>query len=169
MVEALFYAFFVGMGLGFLYDLMRFFRLSFGGSLFFDLLFWLITSFVSFSYLLIFNDGAIKGIFLVFIFVGFTVYIISMGKISLPLEKRIAKKVKIRLKKVKKSLENFKKVLQLPRMLYYNIKEIIKKPNRKKYEGDEFGAYFSLLLFKPADVCILINNADRKKCKNTDK
>ena len=127
MVEALFYAFFVGMGLGFLYDLMRFFRLSFGGSLFFDLLFWLITSFVSFSYLLIFNDGAIK------------VYIISMGKISLPLEKRIAKKVKIRLKKVKKSLENFKKVLQLPRMLYYNIKEIIKKPNRKKYEGDEFG------------------------------
>ena len=118
---------------------MRFFRLSFGGSLFFDLLFWLITSFVSFSYLLIFNDGAIKGIFLAFIFVGFTVYIISMGKISLPLEKRIAKKVKIRLKKVKKSLENFKKVLQLPRMLYYNIKEIIKKPNRKKYEGDEFG------------------------------
>ena len=130
MVEALFYAFFVGTGLGFLYDLMRFFRLSFGGSLFFDLLFWLITSF---------NDGAIKGIFLAFIFVGFTVYIISMGKISLPLEKRIAKKVKIRLKKVKKSLENFKKVLQLPRMLYYNIKEIIKKPNRKKYEGDEFG------------------------------
>lgn len=139
MVEALFYAFFVGTGLGFLYDLMRFFRLSFGGSLFFDLLFWLITSFVSFSYLLIFNDGAIKGIFLVFIFVGFAVYIISMGKISLPLEKRIAKKVKIRLKKVKKSLENFKKVLQLPRMLYYNIKEIIKKTNRKKYEGDEFG------------------------------
>ena len=132
MVEALFYAFFVGTGLGFLYDLMRLFRLSFGGSLFFDLLFWLITSFVSFSYLLIFNDGAIKGIFLAFIFVGFTVYIISMGKISLPLEK-------IRLKKVKKSLENFKKVLQLPRMLYYNIKEIIKKPNRKKYEGDEFG------------------------------
>ena len=139
LVEALFYAFFVGTGLGFLYDLMRFFRLSFGGSLFFDLLFWLITSFVSFSYLLIFNDGAIKGIFLTFIFVGFTVYIISIGKISLPLEKRIAKKVKIRLKKVKKSLENFKKVLQLPRMLYYNIKEIIKKPNRKKYEGDEFG------------------------------
>ena len=28
-----------------------------------------------------------------------------------------------------------------------------------------FGAYFSLLLFKPADVCILINNADRKNAK----
>lgn len=136
MAEALFYAFFVGIGLGFLYDLMRLFRLSFGASLFFDLLFWLITSFVSFSYLLIFNDGAIKGIFLAFIFVGFTVYIISLGKISLPLEKRIAKKVKNRLKK---SLENFKKVLQLPRSLYYNIKKVIKKPNCKNYEGDEFG------------------------------
>jgi hypothetical protein len=34
VIEALFYAFFVGTGLGFLYDLMRFFRLSFGGSLF---------------------------------------------------------------------------------------------------------------------------------------
>ena len=89
MIEALFYAFFVGTGLGFLYDLMRFFRLSFGGSLFFDLLFWLITSFVSFSYLLIFNDGAIKGIFLAFIFVGFTFYIIIMLNISFTIEKII--------------------------------------------------------------------------------
>lgn len=139
MAEALFYAFFVGIGLGFLYDLMRFLRLSFGGTLFFDLLFWLITSFVSFSYLLIFNDGAIKGIFLAFIFIGFIAYIVTLAGLSLPIEKRIAKKVKIRLKKVKKSLENFKKVLQLPRVLYYNIKEMIMKPNRKEYEGDDFG------------------------------
>ena len=131
MVEALFYAFFVGTGLGFLYDLMRFFRLSFGGSLFFDLLFWLITSFVSFSYLLIFNDGAIKGIFLAFIFVGFTVYIISMGKISLPLEKRIAKKVKIRLKKVKKSLKN----LTVKNMKVTNLAKESKSKSKKLYIG----------------------------------
>ncbi len=139
MAEAFFYAFFVGVGLGFFYDLLRLFRLSFGASLFFDLLFWLVTSFVSFSYLLIFNDGAIKGIFLTFMFLGFIAYIVTVGRLFLPIEKRMAKKVKIRLKKVKKSLENFKKVLQLPRSLYYNIKEIIRKPNRKKYEGDEFG------------------------------
>lgn len=136
MAEALFSAFFVGIGLGFLYDLMRLFRLSFGASLFFDLLFWLLTSFVSFSYLLIFNDGAIKGILLAFIFVGFIVYIVTLSKLSLPIEKAMAKKVKNRLKK---SLENFKKVLQLPRSLYYNIKKVIKKPNCKNYEGDEFG------------------------------
>ena len=139
MAEALFYAFFVGAGLGFFYDLLRLFRLSFGGALFFDLLFWLITSFVSFSYLLIFNDGAIKGIFLAFMFLGFIAYIATVARLFLPVEKRMAKRVKIRLKKVKKSLENFKKVLQLPRSLYYNIKKVIKKPNRKKYEGDEFG------------------------------
>lgn len=139
MAEALFYAFFVGIGLGFLYDLMRLFRLSFGASLFFDLLFWLVTSFVSFSYLLVFNDGAIKGVLLAFIFAGFIVYIATLSKLSLPIEKAMAKKVKNRLKKVKKSLENFKKVLQLPRPLYYNIKKVIKKPNCKNYEGDEFG------------------------------
>ena len=161
MVEALFYAFFVGTGLGFLYDLMRFFRLSFGGSLFFDLLFWLITSFVSFSYLLIFNDGAIKGIFLAFIFVGFTVYIISMGKISLPLEKRIAKKVKIRLKKVKKSLENFKKVLQLPRMLYYNFKEIIISLCRKGKAAKLIVYIFVNCLFVPCKP--IIRSSVRRK------
>lgn len=46
--------------------------------------------------------------------------------------KNNCKKVKIRLKK-------FKKVLQLPYLLYYNIKVKFKKPNHKKYEGDEFG------------------------------
>lgn len=136
MAEALFYAFFVGIWLGFLYDLMRLFRLSFGASLFFDLLFWLVTSFVSFSYLLVFNDGAIKGVLLAFIFAGFIVYIATLSKLSLPIEKAMAKKVKNRLKK---SLENFKKVLQLPRSLYYNIKKVINKPNCKNYEGDEFG------------------------------
>ena len=145
MVEALFYAFFVGIGLGFLYDLMRFFRLSFGGSLFFDLLFWLITSFVSFSYLLIFNDGAIKDIFLAFIFVGFTVYIIIMGKISLPLEKRIDKKDKILLKKVKKCcncrgcyiiiLKKSLKNLTVKNMKVTNLAKESKSKSKKLYIG----------------------------------
>ena len=37
------------------------------------------------------------------------------------------------------NLKKFKKVLQLPYLLYYNIKVKFKKPNHKKYEGDEFG------------------------------
>ena len=108
MGEALFYAFFVGIGFGIYYDILRLFRLTVGFDLFFDLLFWVSCSFVTFSYLLIFNNGEIRWIYLV------------------------TKKVKIRLKK-------FKKVLQLPYLLYYNIRVKFKKPNHKKYEGDEFG------------------------------
>ena len=132
MGEALFYAFFVGIGFGIYYDILRLFRLTVGLDLFFDLLFWVICSFVTFSYLLIFNNGEIRWIYLVTILVGFLVYILSFGKLFLPIQKTIAKKVKIRLKK-------FKKVLQLPYLLYYNIKVKFKKPNHKKYEGDEFG------------------------------
>lgn len=132
MGEALFYAFFVGIGFGIYYDILRLFRLTVGLDLFFDLLFWVSCSFVTFSYLLIFNNGEIRWIYLVTILVGFLVYILSFGKLFLPIKKTIAKKVKIRLKK-------FKKVLQLPYLLYYNIKVKFKKPNHKKYEGDEFG------------------------------
>ena len=132
MGEALFYAFFVGIGFGIYYDILRLFRLTVGLDLFFDLLFWVSCSFVTFSYLLIFNNGEIRWIYLVTILVGFLVYILSFGKLFLPIQKTIAKKVKIRLK-------NFKKVLQLPYLLYYNIKVKFKKPNHKEYEGDEFG------------------------------
>lgn len=132
MGEALFYAFFVGIGFGIYYDILRLFRLTVGLDLFFDLLFWVSCSFVTFSYLFIFNNGEIRWIYLVTILVGFLVYILSFGKLFLPIQKTIAKKVKIRLKK-------FKKVLQLPYLLYYNIKVKFKKPNHKKYEGDEFG------------------------------
>ena len=132
MGEALFYAFCVGIGFGIYYDILRLFRLTVGLDLFFDLLFWVSCSFVTFSYLLIFNNGEIRWIYLVTILVGFLVYILSFGKLFLPIQKTIAKKVKIRLKK-------FKKALQLPYLLYYNIKVKFKKPNHKKYEGDEFG------------------------------
>ena len=125
MGEALFYAFFVGIGFGIYYDILRLFRLTVGLDLFFDLLFWVSCSFVTFSYLLIFNNGEIRWIYLVTILVGFLVYILSFGKLFLPIQKTIAKK--------------FKKVLQLPYLLYYNIKVKFKKPNHKKYEGDEFG------------------------------
>ena len=132
MGEALFYAFFVGIGFGIYYDILRLFRLTVGLDLFFDLLFWVSCSFVTFSYLLIFNNGEIRWIYLVTILVGFLVYILSFGKLFLPVQKTIAKKVKIRLKK-------FKKVLQLTYLLYYNIKIKFKKTTHKKYYFAVFG------------------------------
>lgn len=131
MGEALFYAFFLGLGLAAFYDLLRLFRLLFATAFFFDLIFWIVCAIFSFSYLLIFNNGEIRWMYFAALLAGFFVYFLLFGKITFPLEKRIAKKVKIRLKK-------FKKVLQLPSVIYYNIKAKIRKPNHKEYEGDEF-------------------------------
>ena len=80
---------------------------------------------------MIFNNGEIRWMYFAALLAGFLLYFLLFGKITLLLEKRIAKKVKIRLKK-------FKKVLQLPSVIYYNIKAKIRKPNHKEYEGDEF-------------------------------
>lgn len=131
MGEALFYAFFLGLGFAVFYDLLRLFRLLFATAFVFDLIFWIVCAIFSFSYLLIFNNGEIRWMYFAALLAGFFVYFILFGKITFPLEKRIAKKVKIRLKK-------FKKVLQLPSVIYYNIKAKIRKPNHKEYEGDEF-------------------------------
>lgn len=131
MGEALFYAFFLGLGLAAFYDLLRLFRLSFGTAFVFDLIFWIVCAIFSFSYLLIFNNGEIRWMYFAALLAGFFVYFLLFGKITFSLEKRIAKKVKIRLKK-------FKKVLQLPSVIYYNIKAKIRKPNHKEYEGDAF-------------------------------
>ena len=131
MGEALFFAFFLGLGLAAFYDLLRLFRLLFATAFVFDLIFWIVCAIFSFSYLLIFNNGEIRWMYFAALLAGFFVYFLLFGKITFPLEKRIAKKVKIRLKK-------FKKVLQLPSVIYYNIKAKIRKPNHKEYEGDEF-------------------------------
>ena len=135
MGEALFYAFFVGIGFGIYYDILRLFRLTVGLDLFFDLLFWVSCSFVTFSYLLIFNNGEIRWIYLVTILVGFLVYILSFGKLFLPIQKTIAKKVKIRLKK-------FKKVLQLPYLLYYNIKVKCRQNSCRRFTCSCFCIFF---------------------------
>lgn len=138
MAEAIFYAVFTGIALGVLYDFFRLMRFVFNSALFFDLLFWFISAFVCFSFLLVFNNGSVRGIYFVSMFAGYMIYILSAGKITLNIEKAIAKKVKIWLKKVKKSLKSFKKVLQLPYSLYYNIKVTVKNPF-KNNEGEECG------------------------------
>ena len=125
MGEALFYAFFVGIGFGIYYDILRLFRLTAGLDLFFHLLFWVSCSFVTFSYLLIFNNGEIRWIYLVTILVGFLAYILSFGKLFLPIQKTIAKKVKIRLKKFKKVFPEMKNVYAINNIIDY--KNIIKK------------------------------------------
>lgn len=111
MAEGLFYALLTGVLLGAVYDVFRFFRLIFNSNFILDFLFWILTAFAVFSFLLIFNNGEIRGIYLLLFFAGFVFYILTLGYVTKSIEVKFAKMVKIRLKKVKNKLKSFKKVL----------------------------------------------------------
>lgn len=137
MAEGLFFALLTGVVLGAFYDVLRFFRLTFNSNFFLDFLFWVLTAFAVFSFLLIFNNGEIRGVYILLIFAGFVFYIFTLGYATKSLEVKFAKIVKIRLKKVKNKLKSFKKVLHFVNEIYYNIKVKAKKPFSKKTVGDK--------------------------------
>ncbi|MGN1202975.1 MAG: spore cortex biosynthesis protein YabQ, partial [Eubacterium sp.] len=84
MGEALFYAVLVGASLGLLLDFFRLPRLVFNDRFFFDFLFWIISAVVVFCYYLIFNNGAIRMIHFLFIFIGFLLYFFTLGYVTKP-------------------------------------------------------------------------------------
>lgn len=131
MAESLFYAVIVGMVLALLYDFFRFFRLVFNDKFFLDFIFWMISAVVTFCYLLIFNNGEIRALYLILIFVGFTAVTLCLRFISKPVQQKLAKKIKNRLK-------SFKKVLQNRCTIYYNKLKYAKN-FKAKLKGDKNG------------------------------
>lgn len=138
MGEDLFYAVLVGVSLGFIFDFLRLPRIIFNDRFFLDFFFWIISSIFVFCYFLIFNDGTIRMINFIFIFIGFIFYTFTLGYLTKNIEIRVAKKIKIWLKKVKNVLKTFKKVLQSLYNLYYNITTQVKSLFRKKSKGDGY-------------------------------
>ncbi len=138
MGEDLFYAVLVGVSLGFIFDFLRLPRIIFNDRFFLDFFFWIISSIFVFCYFLIFNDGTIRMINFIFIFIGFIFYTFTLGYLTKNVEIRVAKKIKIWLKKVKNVLKTFKKVLQSLYNLYYNITTQVKSLFRKKSKGDGY-------------------------------
>lgn len=136
MAEVLFYAALTGAVLGVFYDVMRFLRLIFSSKFAVDFLFWIVSAFAVFSFFLIFSNGEIRAVYLLFIFLGCILYIFTLGYVTGNIENKIAKKVKIRLKKVKNRLKSFKKVLHYVNILYYNTKEKVLKSSTKHNIGD---------------------------------
>ncbi|MGN1329258.1 MAG: spore cortex biosynthesis protein YabQ [Eubacterium sp.] len=139
MAEGLFYALLTGIVLGVVYDIFRFFRLTFNSNFFLDFLFWILTAFATFSFLLVFNNGEIRAIYFLLFFVGFVFYIFTLGYVTKGVEEKFAKLVKIWLKKVKNKLKSFKKVLHFVNDVYYNIKVKVLKLFGKKTVGDKDG------------------------------
>lgn len=135
MAEQLFYAVLTGLVLGAVYDFLRFFRIVLCDKFFFDFLFWILSALSVFCYLLIFCQGNIRTIVILFVFIGFLLYIFTLGYATLRFEKAVGKKIKIWLKKLKNKLKIFKKVLQYPYNIYYNIK-VKKGVSDNKAEGE---------------------------------
>ncbi len=136
MAESYFYAVLVGVALGFVYDLFRLFRFVTYDKFFFDFLFWILTSIVTFCYLLVFNNGSVRAVYILLIFIGFVFYILTLGYVTKPLEIKIAKMMKNQLKKIKQLLKSFKKVLQSLHNIYYNTKVSFKRFFKMKSKGD---------------------------------
>lgn len=121
MVEQVCCAFILGIAIGGLYDLFRLIRYVTGKSFICDVLFWIISSFLVFSYFISYNDGNIRGLFLLTAFCGFLIYISTVGCVFNGMEIKFSRKIKNRLKMLNKKLKSFKKVLQSRYCIYYNI------------------------------------------------
>lgn len=128
----MFYAVLTGGALGLLFDALRFFRLLFNDKFFFDFFFWIISSVVVFCYLLVFNNGSIRAVYLGFILIGFLAIIFTLGYATKPLQQHLAKKIKIRLKKLKKVLQKISNIL-------YNIKVSLVDLSKRKFKGGKDG------------------------------
>ncbi|MCC8074227.1 MAG: spore cortex biosynthesis protein YabQ [Clostridiales bacterium] len=131
------FAIITGVLSGVLYDFFRLFRLIFNRHFFLDMLYWVIIGFAAFLYLLAFNNGEIRMIYLLTIFFGAVTYIFTFSRISLTFQRRIAKIIKIRLKKVKNKLKSFKKVLQSHLNIYYNKSNLKSRVVKKRFGEKE--------------------------------
>lgn len=120
MAESLFYAVVVGCALGVVYDISRLLRLTFNDKFVFDFLFWIISAFTVFSYFLIFQNGSLRTINFIFIFIGFLLYIFTLGYVTKGIEIKLSVGLKRMMNKMKNLLKSFKKQLQSKWHIYYN-------------------------------------------------
>lgn len=132
MAESFFYAVLLGLILGILFDVFRFPRLVLRDKFFFDFLFWIISAIAVFCYLLIFNNGDVRAIYLLFILLGFLLVTFTLGYVTKPVQQKLANKIR-------KSLKSLKKVLQKLSGIYYNIKAKSGNLTKKKFKGDKNG------------------------------
>lgn len=132
VAESLFYAVLLGAVLGIFFDLLRLPGLILKYRFFVDFFFWIVSAFAVFSYLLIFNSGAVRAVYFVFIFAGFVSVTFTLGYVTRPIHERLAKKIKLRLKSLKKQLQKIYKLL-------YNKKEKSGLQRQKKIKDGKNG------------------------------
>lgn len=137
MAEQYLYAVVLGLILGALLDLFRFFRLLVNDKFFFDFFYWIISAVCVFCYLILFNNGAIRILYILLIFSAAAFYALTFARLTKAPELAVAGFVKNTFKKI---INSAKKVLKSMRHLYYNIKKARNvKTTHKKGDGNESG------------------------------
>lgn len=134
---------FLGLFIGAIYDVFRFFRLIFKNKkavFLLDFLFFFIISPIIFIFLLSYNNGQVRVYYFTAILFGFLIYILTLYRITVYLFRPIASLFR---KIVKKILKSLKKGLQCIRKVYYNMLRHIplrfkskKSAGKKKNSGD---------------------------------
>ena len=135
--DSFFYAVLTGVILGVLYDVTRFFRIVLRKSFFPDFIFWVISAFICYIFFLAFENGNIRILLFLVIFIGFLIYIYSLGIITQRLEKWLCKlllkmriTLKLKAKKIKKLLQSLYNIL-------YNKANNSKRSLKRKHKGDK--------------------------------
>ncbi len=134
---------FLGLFIGAIYDVFRFFRLIFKNKkavFLLDFLFFFIISPIIFIFLLSYNNGQVRVYYFTAILFGFLIYILTLYRITVYLFRPIASLFR---KIVKKILKSLKKGLQCIRKVYYNMLrhsplrfKSKKSAGKKKNSGD---------------------------------
>lgn len=137
MGEALFYAVLLGMTIGAYYDFCRLIRLVFNDKFIVDFIFCIVSAIAFYCYLYIFNNGAIRMLYMLVTFCGFLLYIFTLGYVTKKLEFKISSVIKKWLKLLKNRVKSFKKVLQYIGHIYYNIYVRIRGKKSKEKVNDK--------------------------------
>lgn len=134
---------FLGLLIGVIYDIFRFFRLVFKNKtavFLLDFLFFFIISPIIFIFLLSYNNGIVRVYYFTAILLGYLIYILTLYRITGYIFRPIASLFRNIVKKILKSL---KKGLQCVKKVYYNMLrhstlrfKSNKKGRKKKKSGD---------------------------------
>lgn len=112
---------FVGLLIGAIYDIFRFFRLVFKNKtavFLLDFLFFFIISPIIFIFLLSYNNGQVRVYYFTAILFGYLIYILTLYRITGYIFRPIASLFRNIVKKI---LKSFKKGLHCVKKVYYNM------------------------------------------------
>lgn len=135
MAEQYLYAVVLGLLLGVLLDFFRFFRLLFNDRFFFDFFYWIVSAVCVFCYLIVFNNGEIRILYILIIFSSVAFYALTLSKATEKVQKIITGKIR---KGIENCFRKIKKVLKSMYNIYYNNRVKFRNVKTTENKGEVY-------------------------------